>query len=53
MTPEGIFTMLYAFETGTRGSFAALAQARDGHLYGTRTSDQTGAVGIVFRLTID
>jgi len=52
MTPGGKFTTLYSFATGTRGSCAALVQARDGHLYGTRTSDQTGA-GIVFRLTID
>lgn len=51
LTPDGAFTVLYAFRGGADGSRPrALIQANDGNLYGTAYSGGAADRGTVFRL---
>jgi uncharacterized repeat protein (TIGR03803 family) len=53
MTPNGMFTTLYSPRV-TNGSFAALIQARDEQLYGTRVGDVVrGNADVVFRISLN
>jgi uncharacterized repeat protein (TIGR03803 family) len=53
ITPNGILTSLYSFNSGTDGAnpIAPLVQGTDGSFYGTALNGGRNGVGTVFRLT--
>jgi uncharacterized repeat protein (TIGR03803 family) len=56
ISPDGVFTRLYAFDTdhGTNGAnpFAGLVQGSDGSFYGTTSHGGTHGWGTVFKVTL-